>query len=124
MFRSGFLALLLFPSLLFSAETQRMSSVDAAVDIKEWPVPWEGTRPRDPYVTPDGKVWFVGQQGDYVAEFNPDGEKLRRFDLEKGAGPHNLIVKSVYADGRNRVDPVCAVTRCRRSVWSLPGFKP
>ena len=26
------------------------------VTIQEWLVPWEGTRPRDPYVGPDGKI--------------------------------------------------------------------
>jgi hypothetical protein len=40
-----------------------------AVAIEEWPVPWPGTRPRDPYVAPDGKVWFVGQTGDDLARF-------------------------------------------------------
>ena len=29
------------------------------VVIEEWEVPWEGSRPRDPYVAPDGGVWFV-----------------------------------------------------------------
>jgi virginiamycin B lyase len=109
MFRIGLFALLLLPSFVFSAEKQPASTVE----IKEWPVPWKGTRPRDPYVAPDGKVWFVGQQGDYVAEFNPDGEKLRRFDLEKGTGPHNLIVDDSgvvwYAGNKashiGRIDP-------------------
>ena len=40
--------------------------------VREWPVPWEKTRPRDPYVAPDGRVWFVGQQGNYIASFDPE----------------------------------------------------
>ena len=62
------------------------------VDIKEWPVPWEGTRPRDPFVGIDGKVWFVGQQGNYVAFLKPDTEEFKRFELKKGTYPHNLVV--------------------------------
>ncbi len=37
------------------------------VDIKEWKVLWEQTRPRDPYVDQHNRVWFVGQTGDYIA---------------------------------------------------------
>ena len=62
------------------------------VDIREWPVPWENSRPRDPYVAADGKVWFVGQLGNYVAFLNPDIEEFTRFELKKGTYPHNLLV--------------------------------
>lgn len=63
-----------------------------SVDIKEWKVPWEKTRPRDPYVAPDGSIWFCGQGGGYLARFDPATEKFRKFELGKGAGPHNLII--------------------------------
>ena len=36
------------------------------VDLKEFKVEWGG-RTRDPAVAPDGKVWFVGQEGNYIA---------------------------------------------------------
>ncbi|UCF42159.1 MAG: lyase [Gemmatimonadota bacterium] len=62
------------------------------VDITEWQVPWENTRPRDPYVGPDGRVWFVGQRDDYVASLEPQSGAFARYELEEGAGPHNLIV--------------------------------
>ncbi|GJL55073.1 MAG: virginiamycin B lyase [Nitrospirales bacterium] len=62
------------------------------VNITEWTVPWEQTRPRDPYVDQDHRVWFVGQQGDYVAMLEPKTGKFRRYPLESGTGPHNLIV--------------------------------
>jgi virginiamycin B lyase len=61
------------------------------VPIKEWPVEWAG-RPRDPYVAPDGKVWFVGQAGNYIAHFDPTAETFKRFEIEAGTNPHNLIV--------------------------------
>jgi virginiamycin B lyase len=60
-------------------------------DLKEWAVEWGG-RTRDPYVAPDGKVWFVGQQGNYIAHFDPATEQFRRYEIEEGTNPHNLIV--------------------------------
>lgn len=68
------------------------SETPAKLEIREWPVPWEGTRPRDPDVDAQGRVWFVGQQGDYVGWLDPESGKFGRFDLEKGTGPHNVIV--------------------------------
>ena len=82
-------------------------------DIKEWPVPWENSRPRDPYVAPDGNVWFVGQRSDYVAYLVPGSGEFKRFELDPGTGPHNLIVDASgmvwYAGNRTahigRLDP-------------------
>lgn len=64
----------------------------AEVEIREWPVPWKDTRPRDPAVDRHGRVWFVGQTGDYVGWFDPGKEEFGRFELGAGAGPHNVIV--------------------------------
>jgi virginiamycin B lyase len=83
-----------------------------AVDVAEWPVEWEG-RPRDPAVDADGRVWFVGQAGNYIGVFDPATETFRRFELEPNTMPHNLIVGSDggiwYAGNRNarigRLDP-------------------
>lgn len=82
------------------------------VDIEEWEVEWGG-RTRDPYVAPDGVVWFVGQEGNYVASFDPVGETFRRYEVEEGTNPHNLIVDADgyvwYSGNRNgrigRLDP-------------------
>lgn len=62
------------------------------VPIKEWPVPWPQTRPRDPFVAPDRAVWFVGQAGDYLARLDPGTGTFRRYELDPGTGPHNLVV--------------------------------
>lgn len=62
------------------------------VEIREWPVPWENTRPRDPDVAPNGVIWLVGQAGDYAARFDPESEEFTRKTLPPGTGPHNLIV--------------------------------
>ena len=40
------------------------------IEIAEWEVPWENSRPHDPYVAPDSKVWFVGQRSHYAAWFD------------------------------------------------------
>lgn len=64
----------------------------APVQITEWTVPWEKTRPRDPYVDKTGLVWFVGQAGNYVAYMNPANGEFKRFEIEAGTHPHNLIV--------------------------------
>lgn len=79
------------------------------VQIEEWQVPYrmetagvtvdglpatpnERTRPRDPYVHPDGRVFFVGQAGNYIAHFDPNTEQFKRYTLDPGVHPHNLIV--------------------------------
>jgi virginiamycin B lyase len=68
------------------------------IDITEWRVPWQNTRPRDPFVDSANRVWFVGQTGDYIAYLDPSSGKFERFELEPGAGPHNLVV-----DGNGQV---------------------
>ena len=78
---------------------------DLDVKITEWPVPWEDTRPRDPFVDNQDNVWFVGQQGNYIAYLDPENETFKRYELEKGTYPHNLIVDNDgyvwYAGNRN-----------------------
>lgn len=64
----------------------------ATVTIREWPVPWEDTRPRDPAVDSRGQVWFVGQRGNYLASLDPSSGTFERIDLEPDALPHNLVV--------------------------------
>jgi virginiamycin B lyase len=64
----------------------------APVEVTEWQVPWEDTRPRDPFVDQQGRVWFCGQKGEYLAYLEPDSGQFKKYELERGAGPHNLIV--------------------------------
>lgn len=81
------------PGLLLSLSLALPAAFAAdTVTIEEWPVPWNNTRPRDPAVGPQGRVWFVGQTGDYVAYFNPDNGEFQRYDLQAGDLPHNLVV--------------------------------
>lgn len=62
------------------------------VRIQEWQVPWQRTRPRDPAVDAQGRVWFVGQQGNYVGRLDPQSGEMRRFELPEQALPHNIVV--------------------------------
>ncbi|HEU4681868.1 MAG TPA: hypothetical protein VFS51_08995 [Gemmatimonadales bacterium] len=68
------------------------ASLSAQVPVKEWQVPYEDSRPRDPYVDGQNRVWFVGQKGNYIAYLEPESGKFRRYELEDGTLPHNLIV--------------------------------
>lgn len=83
---------LILSAVFFVAATMVIPDASVEVSITEWKVPWEDSRPRDPYAAPDGDIWFVGQKTHYVAEFNPETETFRKFDLEDGAGPHTVIV--------------------------------
>ena len=77
---------------LAAAGGEGVTAAEDTIEITEWVVPWADTRPRDPYVDGEGRVWFVGQRGDYVAYLEPETGDFERFDLEDGTGPHNLIV--------------------------------
>lgn len=81
-------ALLLVPSA--GADDHAASGL-AKAEIQEWDVPWEDTRPRDPWVH-EGTVWFVGQAGNYVATLDPNSGDFTRYEIPEGAHPHTVIV--------------------------------
>ena len=95
------------------------------VAIREWTVPWEKSRPRDPYRDGEGRVWFVGQAGNYIAYLEPDAGTFKRFEIDPGTHPHNLIVARDgavwYAGNRNgmigRLDPASG----RITRFPMPG---
>ncbi len=102
---------LLLASLLLAGTA--MIHAAETVEITEWPVPWENSRPRDPYVDNQNRVWFVGQVGNYLAYLDPRTGEFKRYELDEGTGPHNLIVDNDgyvwYAGNRaahiGRLDP-------------------
>jgi virginiamycin B lyase len=108
-FRSAALATIA-PALLFApdAQAQQGDKVPAA----EWEVPYGG-RPRDPYVHPDGSVFFVGQAGNYIGRLDPRSGAFKQFEIDPGTNPHNLIIDKDgmvwYAGNRNgmigKLDP-------------------
>jgi len=98
-----------------SAGAQQMMNLD----ITEYPAPGGAdSRPRDPFVGPDGLVWFVGQRGNYVAYLDPATRQFRQYEVEAGTFPHNVIVdeRAVWytgnANGRiGRLDPATGKLR-------------
>lgn len=68
------------------------SSNEIIQNVEEWKVPFDDTRSRDPYVAPNGTVYFAGQQAHYVGNFNPETEEFREYPLDDGAGPHTVVV--------------------------------
>ncbi len=110
-------ALVFVPSLALSQA--RVSDVVAPtstdpikVEAKQWTVEWGG-RPRDPYVGPNGVVYFVGQAGNYLASLDQKSGAMKRFEIDSGVHPHTVIVDDAgimwYAGNRaahiGRVDP-------------------
>jgi virginiamycin B lyase len=83
------------------------------IDIREWEVPYESSRPRDPFAESADSVWFVGQRAGYLAHLNVETGEFMKVDLKEGSGPHNLIVDTSgivwYAGNRTaligRYDP-------------------
>jgi virginiamycin B lyase len=60
--------------------------------ITEWNIPWEG-RPGYPHVGPDGTIWFVGQQGDYIGSLDPENGSLKQqITLDEGTIPHTVVI--------------------------------
>ena len=83
-------ALLLGLSTVAPAQSARPGA--PASEPKTWQTPWDKTRPRDPYVDQQGRVWFVGQVGNYVAHLDPRTGEFRKYDIEENTHPHNLVV--------------------------------
>ena len=92
----------LFIVFLFFAEAVIGDTV--TVDIKEWHVPYEDSRPRDPYIAPDGMVWFCGQAGAYIAVLDPSSGVFKKYDMEDNERPHNLMIKVLYGMPVIRMD--------------------
>ncbi|MEL7024961.1 MAG: lyase [Pseudomonadota bacterium] len=68
------------------------TGVSAEVDINEWQVPFESSRPRDPFAVSESSVWFVGQRSGYLARLDTESGEFEKIELKDGSGPHNLIV--------------------------------
>ena len=95
-------------------------------DMKEWSIE-RGGRSRDPYVAPDGKVFFAGQQGNYVGMVDPASGAVKYYELEENTNPHTVIVDDQgivwYAGNRNgrigKLNPANGEMRIVRAsgVW-------
>ncbi len=77
-----------------------------SVILKEWTVPWGAeSRPRDPALGADGRIWFVGQEGNYVARLDPGSGRFTRVEIDAGTNPHTVNVdregNAWYTGNRN-----------------------
>jgi virginiamycin B lyase len=104
-------ALLIVPAIGAQTPRQAGSTVSEA---KTWTTPYEPrARPRDPHADQKGRVWFVGQEGNYIAYLEPESGNFKRYEIDAGTNPHNLVVDSKgmvwYTGNRNgrivRLDP-------------------
>ena len=104
--------ILLAAAAVLAVPTQILAQAQNADLLKEWPVE-RGGRTRDPFVAPDGKVWFVGQTGNYVANLDPTTGAVKYVEIEEGTNPHSIMVDPTgivwytgNANGRiGRIDP-------------------
>lgn len=62
----------------------------AQVPIKEFPVPWADSHPRDPYVQVD-RVWFISETANYLASFDLGTQRFSRIDLANQPAPRGVI---------------------------------
>jgi len=88
-----------------------LDAIADTVDIREWLVPWEQSEPAHPFVDTSGRVWFVGQRPDYIANFSPETGEFNRYDLRKGTAPKALAVDA------NRI--IWFTSSKRRHIGSL-----
>lgn len=78
---------------LIALATAPMLAQDNPLEPKEHTVPWgAATRPRDPIMARDGKVWFVGQTGNYVAYLDSKSGEFKQYQIDAGAHPHNINI--------------------------------
>ncbi|HYO46657.1 MAG TPA: lyase, partial [Gemmatimonadota bacterium] len=120
------LAVLLIPAATSLATSQ--GPAKTPLQIKEWTVPWEKTRPRDPYLDERGRVWFVGQEGNYIAYLDPQAGTFKRYEIEAGTNPHNLIVDKSgtvwFAGNRNARIGALDATSGKSTIYPMPGGSP
>ncbi|MEM6537419.1 MAG: lyase [Pseudomonadota bacterium] len=83
---------------LISGGTTGAMAADLASEgplkIEEWKVPFEKSRPRDPFAVGKDDVWFVGQRSGYIARLDATTGTMSKVDLPNDERPHNLIVGS------------------------------
>jgi virginiamycin B lyase len=96
--RNAFLLAVVLTPALLEAQASRPATPGttpaARYDAKEWAVPYGAeTRPRDPYADAQGRVWFVGQVGNYIAYVDSRTGTFKRYEIEPGTHPHDLVVE-------------------------------
>jgi virginiamycin B lyase len=107
----SFSVLLALPAFA-AAQTPRQAGALHS-ESKTWTTPYDPkARPRDPYADQTGRVWFVGQEGNFVAYLHPETGEFKQYTIDPGTNPHNLVVHNGmvwYTGNRNgrivKLDP-------------------
>jgi virginiamycin B lyase len=63
---------------------------ESSITFREWKVPTLGQRARDPVQTPDGSIWWAGQDGNIVGRINPETGEMVEYTLPDKAKPHSI----------------------------------
>lgn len=71
-----------------------------ALDIHEWPVPWPNTRPRDPAVAPDGRIWWVDAAAGFLGVYDPKSRAMRQW---QSPGGERSALYATAVDAKDRV---------------------
>jgi virginiamycin B lyase len=120
------LVVLAFLASVSPVPAQRPSK--APLQVTEWTVPWEKTRPRDPYLDAQGRVWFVGQTGNYIAYLNPTSGEFKRYEIDDGTHPHNLIVDKSgrvwFAGNQNARIGALDAASGKSTIYPMPDGSP
>ena len=77
---------------VLAAPAARAQAPAGPVPMREWPVPWKDSRPRDPVADGRGGVWFVGQAGNYDDRIDTTTGAMRSFAIDTGTHPHNVVI--------------------------------
>ena len=74
-------------------------------EIKVWPVPTPGSRPHDPWATPDGMIWYSGQTANVVGRVDPKTGQPKEYKLKTPhSGPHGITADAngnIWYTGNN-----------------------
>ncbi|HEX2652776.1 MAG TPA: hypothetical protein VHN11_03905 [Xanthobacteraceae bacterium] len=60
------------------------------VNFKQWQVSTSGSRPHDPWATPDGAIWYTGQLSNKLGRVDTKTGEIKEFPLEPQTGPHGI----------------------------------
>lgn len=86
-------------ALLILGVFQSPSLFAVDVVLKEWRVPWDNTRPRDPGTGPhnlivgdNGTIWYAGNQARHIGKLDPDTGTIHKIMMpdSKARDPHTL----------------------------------
>lgn len=122
--RAAFLLAISVPAGAFGQAPSTGSQM-SAYEPRTWDVPYgPRTRPRDPFADAQGRVWFVGQGGNYIAYMDSRSGEFRQFPIDSGTHPHNLVVekgKVWFTGNRNnrlvKLDPATG----KLTTYLIPG---